>query len=162
MCFNGHHWVQRQVAKAEIAFEAMDNGFATCEDPKRLQRVCDRLFAAKIEVFVRKWLRLPPHPLTPADRRAGYRYDISVLQAEFSLTQCLDRPLAGRMFLEEVIRENLDAGRHLRRLRLHGLIEREPGTLPLRRHRLRLPCCAVPNTCPPSRRRHWPGRSSRA
>ena len=42
---------------------------------------------------------------------AGYRYDVSILQAEFSLTQVLDRPLIGRVFFEEVIRENLDMGR---------------------------------------------------
>ena len=36
---------------------------------------------------------------------------ISVLQAEFSLTQVLDRPLTGRVFFEEVIRDNLDIGR---------------------------------------------------
>ena len=52
-----------------------------------------------------------PHPFTPADRAAGYRYDISILQAEFSLTQMLDRPVTGRVFFEEVIRENLDLGR---------------------------------------------------
>ncbi|HEY4720607.1 MAG TPA: hypothetical protein VII92_02070, partial [Anaerolineae bacterium] len=46
-----------------------------------------------------------------ADRAAGYRYDISILQAEFSLTQVLDRPVTGRAFFEEVIRENLDIGR---------------------------------------------------
>ena len=45
------------------------------------------------------------------DRQAGYRYQISILQAEFSLTQVLDRPLTGRIFFEEVIRENLDIGR---------------------------------------------------
>jgi hypothetical protein len=111
VCLNGHHWAQRQAQKAGIAFEALDNGFASCDDPKRLQRVCDRLGPRQIEVFVRKWLRLLPHPFTPADRRAGYLYDLSVLQAEFSLTQVLDRPLAGRVFFEEVIRENLDAGR---------------------------------------------------
>src|SRR5262249_35100393 len=33
------------------------------------------------------------------------------LQAEFSLTQILDRPLSGRIFFEEIIRENLDLGR---------------------------------------------------
>jgi hypothetical protein len=33
------------------------------------------------------------------------------LQAEFSLTQVLDQPLTGRVFFEEVIRENLDIGR---------------------------------------------------
>src|SRR6516164_1592858 len=42
---------------------------------------------------------------------AGYRYDVSILQAEFSLTQILDRPLSGRIFFEEIIRENLDLGR---------------------------------------------------
>jgi hypothetical protein len=36
---------------------------------------------------------------------------VSILQSEFSLTQVLDRPLTGRVFFEEVIRENLDIGR---------------------------------------------------
>ncbi|MCC6344359.1 MAG: hypothetical protein IT166_19315 [Bryobacterales bacterium] len=57
---------------------------------------------------MRKWLRLVPHPYTAADRKAGYRYQISILQAEFSLAQVLDRPVTGRVFFEEVIRENLD------------------------------------------------------
>ncbi|MBV8992744.1 MAG: hypothetical protein JO287_03355, partial [Pseudonocardiales bacterium] len=33
------------------------------------------------------------------------------LQAEFSLTQVLDKPVSGRVFFEHVIRDNLDAGR---------------------------------------------------
>jgi hypothetical protein len=32
------------------------------------------------------------------------------VQAEFSLTQVLDQPVMGRIFFEEVIRENLDLG----------------------------------------------------
>jgi len=52
-----------------------------------------------------------PHPFTGADRKAGYGYDISILQAEFSTTQVLDRPVHGRLFFEQVIRENLDLGR---------------------------------------------------
>jgi len=39
------------------------------------------------------------------------RYDISILQAEFSLTQVPDRPLIGRVLLEDVVRESLDLGR---------------------------------------------------
>lgn len=111
VCINGNEWAKRQATKAGIAFEPLDNGFASCEDPARLQRICDRLDDKRIDRFVRKWLGRLPHPFTAADRRAGYRYDISVLQAEFSLTQVLDRPLAGRVFFEEVIRENLDIGR---------------------------------------------------
>lgn len=65
---------------------------------------------AKIDALLRKWLCPLPHPFTPVDRRAGYRYDLSILQAEFSLTQMLDRPLSGRVLFDEVIRENLDLG----------------------------------------------------
>jgi hypothetical protein len=111
VCLNGNEWAKRQAARAGIAFEALDNGFLSCDDPKALNRLCRRLGPTQIDALVRKWLRILPHPFTAADRRAGYRYDISVLQAEFSLTQTLDRPLSGRVFFEEVIRENLDLGR---------------------------------------------------
>ena len=39
-----------------------------------------------------------------ADRKAGYRYQISILQAEFSLTQVLDRPTAGRLLLRSFVK----------------------------------------------------------
>ncbi len=111
LCINGHEYVKRQLAKEGIAFEALDNGILSCANPRRLQQLCDGLSPAKIDALLRKWLRRLPHPWTAKDRAAGYRYDISILQAEFSLTQVLDRPLSGRVFFEEVIRENLDLGR---------------------------------------------------
>jgi len=111
LCLNGHEWAKRQAAKAGIGFTALDNGFACVDDPPGVQRICDRLTPARIDRLLRKWLAILPHPFTRADRAAGYRYDLSVLQAEFSLTQVLDRPLSGRVFFEEVIRENLDLGR---------------------------------------------------
>ena len=111
LCINGHEYVKRQLAKEGIAFEALDNGILSCADPKRLQQLCDGLSGAKIDALLRKWLARLPHPFTDQDRKAGYRYDLSILQAEFSLTQVLDRPLTGRIFFEEVIRENLDIGR---------------------------------------------------
>src|SRR6201984_1549517 len=67
--------------------------------------------AHKIEAFFRKWLRRLPHPFSPRDRRAGYRYDLSILQGEFSLTQIWDQAVSGRCFFDEVIRENIDLGR---------------------------------------------------
>ena len=42
-----------------------------------------------------QWLTRLPHPFTPRDRRAGFAYQLSILQAEFALTQVLDRPLCG-------------------------------------------------------------------
>jgi hypothetical protein len=111
ICLNGHEWLKRQLAQRGIAFEALDNGLLSCADPRAAQKLCDRLDAAKIDALFRKWLARLPHPFTRADRKAGYRYDVSILQAEFSLTMVLDRPLTGRVFFEEVIRENLDLGR---------------------------------------------------
>jgi hypothetical protein len=111
VCINGHEWLKRQLKKKNIAFEALDNGILSCEEPERVQKIAGQLDAAKIETLFRKWLRRLPHPYTAADRKAGYRYDLSILQAEFSLTMVLDRPATGRAFFEEVIRENLDIGR---------------------------------------------------
>ena len=110
LCLNGHEYAKRQLAQKGIGFEALDNGVLRCDDPKRLQAICDGLSAEKIDALLRKWLRLLPHPYEARDRKAGYRYQISILQAEFSLTQVLDRPVTGRVFFEEVIRENLDIG----------------------------------------------------
>lgn len=111
VCLNGHEFVKRQLEKAGIAFEALDNGILSCADPARLQAICHSLTASKIERVFRKWLRRLPHPFTARDRAAGYRYSLSVLQVECALTQVLDRPQAGRAFFETVIRENLDLGR---------------------------------------------------
>ena len=111
LCLNGHEYVKRQLQKAGIAYEPLDNGVLSCADPQRLQAICDGLSATKIETLARKWLARLPQPYPKADRRAGFRYQVSILQAEFSLTQVLDQPVNGRIFFEEVIRENLDLGR---------------------------------------------------
>jgi hypothetical protein len=111
LCLNGNEYAKCQLRKRGIRFEALDNGIRVCADPAALQRICDGLTEAKIERLFRKWLARLPHPFAGSDRRAGYRYALSILQAEFSLTQVLDRPVVGRVFFEEVIRENLDVGR---------------------------------------------------
>jgi hypothetical protein len=50
-------------------------------------------------------------PFTDDDQAAGYRYELSLLQTEFSLTQMLDTPVSGRIFFEQVLHDNLDADR---------------------------------------------------
>jgi len=111
LCLNGHEWLKRQLTRRQIAFTPLDNGLQASDRPARVQRIADELDAAKIEAVFRKWLRRLPHPFASAHRAAGYRYQLSILQAEFALTQVLDRPLTGRCFFEEVLRENLDLGR---------------------------------------------------
>ena len=77
--------MKRQLAKWGVAFEPLDNGIKSCAYPALLQRLADGLTAEKIERLRRKWLCRLPHPFPARDRTAGYRYDLSILQAEFSL-----------------------------------------------------------------------------
>jgi hypothetical protein len=111
ICLNGHEWAKRQLEARRIRFTALDNGFLTCARPDVLQRVCDTLDAAAIDRFFARWQQQIPLPLTAAHAACGFSYQLSVLQAEVSLTQVFDRPLRGREFFETVIRENLDLGR---------------------------------------------------
>ncbi|MGH3950360.1 MAG: hypothetical protein ACRDSE_14775 [Pseudonocardiaceae bacterium] len=111
LCVNGNEWAKRQAAKAGIDFEPLDNGFAAVGDVPALQRICQSLGPEHIDALLRKWLRILPNPFTDADETAGYRYELSILQCEFCLTQMLDRPVSGRIFFEQVLHDNLDVGR---------------------------------------------------
>ena len=89
LCLNGNEYAKCQLRRRGIAFEALDNGVRCCADPEALQPICEGFDAAFIDGLARKWFERLPHPYTPQDRHAGLRYDISILQAEFSLTQVL-------------------------------------------------------------------------
>ena len=111
LCLNGHEWFKRQLEKKGIAYEALDNGFLSCAAPEQLPQICDSLGPEDIDRVFRKWLARMPLPLRREDREAGYDWNLSIWQMEVSLTQIFDRPLRGRKFFEEVIRDNLDLGR---------------------------------------------------
>jgi hypothetical protein len=108
---NGHEWAKRQLEQARIRYEALDNGFRSCENPGALQQVCDRLGPEAVKSFFWRWVHRLPSPFTPADFRAGYIYDLAFRQFEVSDTRVFDRPQAGRMWFEGIIRDHLDLGR---------------------------------------------------
>jgi hypothetical protein len=108
---NGHEWAKQQLSQAGIGFEILDNGFQSCQEPEKLQAVCDQLGPEQIQAFFDKWVARLPMPLTAQDRQAGYGYRLSVWQLEISRTQVFDDPVRGREFFEAVIKENLDLGR---------------------------------------------------
>lgn len=111
LCLNGHEWVKQQLRRERIGFESLDNGFLSCRRPERLQEICDRLGPADVQSFFNRWSARLPWPLTAADIKAGFRHRLSLWQVEVNLTQVFDRPVQGRHFFEEVIRDNLDLGR---------------------------------------------------
>jgi len=111
LILNGNEYAKRQAAKAGIGFVPLDNAFAAVDDVAAVQAICDGLDEDTITALAARLLALLPHPFTAADTEAGYRYELSVLQAEFSLTQMLDAPVNGRIFFDQLIRDNLDLGR---------------------------------------------------
>ena len=129
LCINGHEYAKCQLDQRGVAYEALDNGFLSCQDPELLQKICEGLSSSRIQRLVRKWFRLLPHPYSRHDREEGYDYDISILQAEFALTQVFDRPRSGRLFFEHVLHENLDLGRpdHVQLIFNRRVTRRTPG-----------------------------------
>ena len=108
---NGHEYAKQQCAKAGIGFTALSNGFATCEDPDRLQAICDRLSPGEVQALLDRWLRVLPLPLTPADEAAGFWWELSMRQVEVSRTLVFDAPRRARAFTEALVTDNLDIGR---------------------------------------------------
>jgi hypothetical protein len=98
---NGHEWSKRQATAAGIGFTELSNGFASCDDPAGLQAICDRFGPQPIRDFVERWLDRLPLPLTAADRAAGFWWDLSMRQVEFSRTIVFTAPRHARTFLPD-------------------------------------------------------------
>ena len=111
LCLNGHEWAKRQASRRRLLFTALDNGFLACRSPDKIQEICDQLAAQDLQDFFQRWRATIPFPLTQEDEQAGFGYQLSILQIETSLTQVFDRPVRGREFFEEVVRDHLDLGR---------------------------------------------------
>jgi hypothetical protein len=64
---NGHEWAKRQAAAAGIGFTDLSNGFASCDDPAALQRICDRFRPGAVQVWFER------SPGAPSPTMAGRR-----------------------------------------------------------------------------------------
>lgn len=83
LCLNGHEYLKRQLQKRAIAFEALDYRLLRCEQIERAQHIAEGLSVREIRGLPSQMTAQAAAPLC---RLAGYRYELSVLQAEFSLT----------------------------------------------------------------------------
>jgi hypothetical protein len=107
---NGHEHSKQASASAGVGFTELSNGFASCDDPAALQAICDRLGPGDIQAFFDRWVSRIPLPLTPADRAAGYWWELSLRQVEVSRTMVFDAPRQARAFFEALVAGNLDLG----------------------------------------------------
>jgi len=132
-CANGHEWAKRQLTKAGIGFEALDNGLRSVEDPAAAQRICARLGAAHLRGLLARMMAVVPDPLGAHDRRAGFEWSFSIAQFEVSDTAVFDQPRRARAWFEAAIGDHLDLGRPERvsllvdRRVLSGVKHKTPG-----------------------------------
>jgi hypothetical protein len=108
---NGHEWAKQQARMIGLGFTELSNGFAACDDPALLQRICDSLQPGTIEVFFQRWLHRLPLPLGPADRDAGWWWELSMAQVEVSRTIVFTQPRHARGFFDALVTGNLNLGR---------------------------------------------------
>ena len=108
---NGHEWAKRQADQDNLGYTALANGFAACDDPDRLQAICDRFGPGDVQDFFDRWIGHIPTPLTPADRNAGFWWELSMRQVEVSRTLVFDDPRRARGFFEALVADNIGIGR---------------------------------------------------
>jgi hypothetical protein len=108
---NGHEWAKRQALSAGIGFSELSNGFASCDGPGALQRICDRFGPGTVRVWFERWMARLPLPLTGAGRDAGFWWELSMRQVEISRTLVFDHDCHARAFFEALLAENMDLGR---------------------------------------------------
>jgi hypothetical protein len=108
---NGNEWAKQHAARQGIAFRALDNGFASCEDPRALAEICHSLSAQDVHRFFERWQGTLPSPLTDEDRGRGYGHALALRQLEISDTRTFDRPAAGRAWFEQTLPDQLTLGR---------------------------------------------------
>jgi hypothetical protein len=94
LCLNEHEYTKCQLARQNIRYEALDNGILSyasltgCKPSSTISRQQRSMpyFASGCACCL-----IPSRPAI----EAGYRYQLSILQIELSLTQVLDRPSVG-------------------------------------------------------------------
>jgi len=64
-----------------------------------------------IQDFFDRWMTAIPMPFGPADRSAGYFWELSVRQVEVSRTLVFDDPRRARPFFEPLVTDNVGIGR---------------------------------------------------
>jgi hypothetical protein len=108
---NGHEWGGRRALRDGLGYSELENGFATCDQPERLQAICDTLGPEHVQAFFDRWITSIPTPLTGEDRAAGYWWDLSMRQVEVSRTLVFDAPRRARAFFEALVADNIGIGR---------------------------------------------------
>src|SRR5438105_7876513 len=108
---NGHEWVKRQLEKKGVGYVPLATRFAAADDARALRRTCSQLGPRQLQDLFERSMERIPLPLGPRDFEAGYQWEASMNQIEFSRTLILDRPARARAFFDRVVECSTTLGR---------------------------------------------------
>lgn len=108
---NGHEWAKRQCEKAHLSYVALDNGFRSCDDPKQLQRTCDRLGPGAVHSFFWRWCHRLPSPFTRSHLRHGYPASSPTASSRCPIPASSTSPSGSSILRGSHPRDHLDVGR---------------------------------------------------
>jgi hypothetical protein len=108
---NGHEWVATQLRQENIAFEKKDNAFMACENPRRLQELCDLLTHDHVRAFAERWIHRLPGVFTREEAELGYRYALSIIQMEQCHNLRFQNAGQVRRLFDQLLRDNIELGR---------------------------------------------------
>ena len=108
---NGHEWAKRQADRAGVAYTALANGFATCDDPTRCRRSATGSAPPTCRASSTAGSPSSRPRSPPTDRAAGYWWELSMRQVEVSRTLVFDDPRRARGFFEALVTDNIAIGR---------------------------------------------------
>lgn len=81
---NGHHFIERELARRGVRYRKNDNSFLGCADPEELQAAADRLSAARIQKRLDYWTLIVGPKFSAKDRQAvPLRRHYSINQIEY-------------------------------------------------------------------------------
>jgi hypothetical protein len=126
---NGHEWVATRLRQEKIAFEKNDNAFMSCENPRRLQELCDQLTHDHVRAFATRWIERLPSLFTREEQAKGYRHALSIIQMEQCHNLRFQNSGQARKVFEQLLRDNIELGRPDKMQIFFGrrIIKRTPG-----------------------------------
>ena len=103
--FNGHHWLARRLAKANIDFEMIDNAFVHIANPHQAQSLADSLDARQLHRRLDRWAKR----YCPFVRefRGGYHW--SFMQVEYATDVLFHRQAQFQPLYEALTRTAVQA-----------------------------------------------------
>lgn len=103
--FNGHYWLARQLTKAGIGFEMLDNAFVHIDNPAEAQRIAESLEVGTLHECLDRWAQ----QFCPVSAHFDSGYHWSFMQVEYATDVIFHRQAIFQPLYENIVRTAIHA-----------------------------------------------------